>query len=220
MDELLELTLFIIVIFGFLILINERLGTSHRHLHGIIRDSVRSHWGLQEFLRLPRSQRKIGKWFMFSEQTVYSMGHKFTGRFDQAVLHWGKSPILDLMIERKFPVSHLPMKRRDEDLFQAALYSLALMESGVSCSSSRLVVIYCLQNQAKRCLKRTRGLECFKCGAGRVFHEPFSQRTVLSTLERLDEVWYNGRRPIPDPSFDKCMRCQFSRNGSCQYTLA
>ena len=65
----------------------------------------------------------------------------YVGRFVGAVLHWEKSPILDIVIEYKFPVKHLPRQTRKEDVFQSGLYALALLDSGLSCSSTRLVTI-------------------------------------------------------------------------------
>jgi CRISPR/Cas system-associated exonuclease Cas4 (RecB family) len=148
---------------------------------------------------------------------VRSLGHRFVGRMDAAILHWEKAPILDLVIEYKFPVKHLPKQARQEDVFQSGLYALALLESGVSCSSTRLLVIYCLQSKAKRCLDRKSNRDCWQCSDGKVCTTRFRPKNVLGKLRKLDEVWYNGRKPRPAQEPNRCRVCPYS-NGRCNYS--
>ncbi len=183
-----------------------------------IRTAKASDWSLAEFLRL-NNKPISSKSFLFHEQPILSMGHRFSGRFDSAVLHWEEVPVLDAIIERKFPIRYLPEKPRNEDVFQAGLYALALKESGVSCSSTRLVLIYCLQKNAKKCIGRNHN-DCVSCGNGEVFGKRFNQRRVLRELEKLDEVWYHGRTPKASPSEWKCRACQYGRNGICNHSAA
>ena len=183
-----------------------------------IRKAQSSEWTLVEFLSLknrPNSNRS----FLFNEQPIFSLGHRFNGRFDNAVLHWEEAPILDAIIERKFPTRHLPEKPRNEDIFQAGLYALALFESGVSCASTRLVLVYCLQKNAKQCIGRNHN-DCVACSNGLVFSRRFNQKRVLRALEKLDEVWYHGRKPKASPNEWKCRGCPYGRNGTCNHSAA
>ncbi|MHA2385682.1 MAG: hypothetical protein ACXAEE_05685, partial [Candidatus Thorarchaeota archaeon] len=52
-----------------------------------IRKAQLSEWTLSEFLSL-KSRPNSSRSFLFSEQPVFSLGHRFNGRFDNAVLHW------------------------------------------------------------------------------------------------------------------------------------
>ena len=115
---------------------------------------------LSEFLKLNPNRLKINQYYLFSEENIRSLGHRFVGRLDGAVLHQEGVPVLDLVIEYKFPLKHLPKQARPEDVFQAGLYALALLESGVSCSSTKIVTIYCLQDRAKRCLDKKSTMDC------------------------------------------------------------
>jgi hypothetical protein len=183
-----------------------------------IRSAEPSKWTLQEFLRLrklPATERS----FLFSEQSVYSLGHRFNGRFDNAVLHWEEAPVLDAIIERKFPIRHIPDSPREEDFFQAGLYALALMETGVSCSTTRLVLIYCLQKTAKNCIWRNQ-VDCVSCGDGTVYSRRFNPKRVLKALAKLDEVRYQGRKPKASPNAGKCRACPYGRNGVCNHSAA
>ncbi|MHA2142248.1 MAG: hypothetical protein ACXADC_08155 [Candidatus Thorarchaeota archaeon] len=177
-----------------------------------------SEWTLSEFLNLRRKPNP-SKSFLFREQSVFSIGHRFSGRFDNAVLHWEEVPILDAIIERKFPVSYLPEKPRDEDVFQAGLYALALMESGVSCTSARLMLVYCRQSKARTCIGKNHK-DCISCGEGAVFTKRFSQKRVLRELDMLDEVWYSGRKPKASPDRWKCRGCPHGRNRTCSHSAA
>jgi hypothetical protein len=218
LEQFWELVFLAIFVSGSIVLLLKRPVVIGGRSYSIVLASPVSPWNLREFLKHTRKQRKVGKSYLFSEQTVFSMGHRFVGRFDQAILHWDESPILDAMIERKFPVSYLPKRGRDEDFFQAGLYSLALTESGVSCSSTRLVAIYCLQDNAFTCSTKNHRLDCFRCRNGRVFERPFSQKKVLRALWKLDEVWSYVRRPRPKPESLRCLKCEFGRNRYCQYS--
>jgi len=183
-----------------------------------IKRARKAHWSLAEFLALQPSQHNRGEYYVFNEEQVRSFAHKFIGRFDSAVLHWEEAPILDALIEHKFPVNHLPSKMKPEDLFQAGLYSLALAESGVSCRSARLVIVYCLQDTAKQCLQDRLRRSCWNCGDARVFKRKFSPDEIRIRLKRLDEVWYNKRSPRAAPSETNCKACPFSTSGECNYS--
>ena len=146
-----------------------------------------------------------------------SLGHRYIGRFDTAILHWEEAPVLDLVIDYKFPVRYLPEKKRSEDIFQAGLYALALYESGVSCSGTRLVNIYCLQDQAKRCMESSSIKECWRCGDSKIHVKRFNPKQVIKALKKMDEVWYDGRRPRPSPEHGKCRACPYSKD-KCNYS--
>lgn len=185
----------------------------------IIRNAHPAEWSLTEFLRLKENQRRRKEAFLFQEQPVVSIGHRFNGRFDYAVLHWEEAPILDALIERKFPTKILPEKPRSEDMFQAGLYTLALQERGVSCTLSRLVVIYCLQQNAKRCA-HTNQTDCFSCSNGAIFTKKFDHHKVLGSLAKLDEVWFRGRKPRAHPTPSKCRACPYGKNRVCKHSAA
>ena len=127
----------------------------------IINRAIDSPWDLNTFLHLESDQPDSSQYFRFAEEAVVSMGHRYNGRFDQAVLRFDGVPILEVVIERKFPVRNLPRIVRTEDMFQAGLYALALMERGVSCSSTRLVVMYCTQNVASNCAQEGKCMNCY-----------------------------------------------------------
>lgn len=171
-----------------------------------------------EFLTKKQKQWKNHTYYYFSEETVRSLGHRFIGRFDGAVIHWEDVPILDLIIEHKFPSQHIPRHKKLEDVFQAGLYALALMESGVSCSSTKLVTIYCPQDKAEICLERKSTRDCWRCSKSRSYVKKFRPNDVLRTLKRLDEVWYQGRKPKPTHDESNCRVCPYS-DGRCNYAL-
>jgi len=129
-------------------------------------------------------------------------------------------PVLEVVIERKFPSRNMPKIVKAEDMFQAGLYAMALMESGVSCSSTRLVVIYCTQEAASYCVSVGKGVNCFGCRKGRAFQQEFSPRTVLKTLKKLDEIWFKRKKPIPSPEVRKCKACPYGANGVCNHSAA
>ncbi|MFX1578588.1 MAG: hypothetical protein ACFFBJ_03005 [Promethearchaeota archaeon] len=182
-----------------------------------MRRAISSPWSLAEFIRLESSKRKNYQYYSFSEENVRSLGHRYVGRLDAAILHWEQTPILDLVIEYKFPVNHLPNKAREEDVFQSGLYALALQESGVSCSSARIVTIYCFQDKAKECVSQKTARQCWRCNDGKTFTTRFRPGRVQKDLSKLDEVWYKGRRarPVQKPSI--CRACPYSKN-RCNYS--
>lgn len=184
----------------------------------ILKKAKTTEWGLDEFLKLKPSRYDRKEYYQFTEESVRSHAHRYVGRFDAAVLHWEEGPILDLLIERKFPSSILPDAAKEEDIFQAGLYALALLESGMSCSSTRLVIIYCLQNRAKRCSNSKSQRDCWLCCDGKVFYQKFQPDKVQKKLRTLDEVWYNKRQPKASPNQYKCMTCPFSGQGVCNYS--
>jgi hypothetical protein len=183
-----------------------------------IKRAKKAPWSLAEFLSLQPSQHNRSEHYLFSEEQVRSFAHRFIGRFDGAVLHWEEAPILDALIEHKFPINQLPDKMKPEDLFQAGLYSLALAESGVSCRSARLITVYCLQDTAKQCLQDRPRRNCWDCGDARVFKRKFNPDEIRMHLKRLDEVWYNKRLPRASASKTKCTVCPFSTSGECNYS--
>ncbi|MBD3406822.1 MAG: hypothetical protein GF411_11965 [Candidatus Lokiarchaeota archaeon] len=173
---------------------------------------------LNSFLKQTPSKVRDKQYFLFSEESVISIGHRYKGRFDQAVLHFEEAPILDLMIERKFPIKYLPREARKEDMFQAALYAQAIQESGASCSKTKLVIIYCLQQHAARCENNRNTTDCISCDFGEAFTQKYDQKWILRELKRLDEIWFGSRKPIAEPG-EKCRPCPYSKNGICQYSI-
>ncbi len=218
MDPILNLVLFIILVGIVLATGFIRIGFRTITVKGKLRNAETSPWDLNEFLNLKPSRPKSNEYYRFNEESVRSHAHRFVGRFDSAILHWEEAPILDLIVENKFPVSYLPEKAKKEDFFQAGLYALALSESGVSCSDTRLVVVYCLQDGAKRCLFGNAPKKCWDCGEGRIFSQQFDQRAITKHLKRFDEFWYKKRRPKASPTETKCRPCPYSRNGRCNYS--
>ena len=217
MSVLVSLFMMIAFIVGIVVLLVLHPRTGFATTGMKMKRAISAPWSLAEFLNLESKRWKLNQYYSFSEENVRSLGHRFVGRFDGAILHWEKSPILDLVIEYKFPVKHLPRQARKEDVFQSGLYALALLDSGISCSSTRLVTIYCLQDKAKRCLAKKSTKECWQCKDGRTFVTRFKPNNVLKKLGKLDEVWYNERkpRPVQDPS--RCRVCPYS-NGRCNYS--
>jgi CRISPR/Cas system-associated exonuclease Cas4 (RecB family) len=218
MSDLVSLFMMIAFIIGIVVLLvlHPRAGFATTGMK--MRRAVSAPWSLAEFLKLASMKWNLNQYYSFSEDNVRSLGHRYVGRLDSAILHWDKIPILDLVIEYKFPVKHLPRHARKEDEFQAGLYALALLESGVSCSSTRLVTIYCLQRRAKRCLERKSLKECWQCRNGRTFVTRFKPKNILRTLRGLDEVWYEGRKPIPIQQASRCRVCPYS-DGRCNYAV-
>jgi hypothetical protein len=183
-----------------------------------MRRAIRAPWDLSEFLKMKPNRWKVNQYYFFSEENVRSLGHRFVGKLDGAVLHCENTPILDLVIEYKFPLKHLPKQAKPEDVFQSGLYALALLESGISCSSTRLVTVYCLQDKAKKCLDRKSTRDCWRCSDGKTYVTRFKPKNVLRKLGRLDEVWYRGRRPRPTQEQSNCRVCPYSKN-RCNYSL-
>ena len=173
---------------------------------------------VSEFLSLDKRRRKNSTRLLLQEKEVRSLGHRYVGRLDAVVVSWQDAPVLHVVLERKFPAAQLPSRPRPEDLFQLGLYALALLESGMSCRSTRLMVTYCLQDTASRCFKKSDTPKCSLCSEGRTFTKQFRQKEVLEALSRLDEVWYGNRAPKPKPSSEKCRRCPFGSSHLCIYS--
>ncbi len=171
-----------------------------------------------EFKELPPHKRTKTKQLL-QEQTVRSLGHRYIGKFDAAVVAWEDAPIAHILLERKYPSNHLPTKARSEDFFQTGLYALALMESGYSCARTTLMVIYCLQDRALRCKENSNAFNCGACRSAKVFSRAFKPKDVLRKLRKLDEIWYAGRRPEPQPSQAKCQACPYGAS-ACQFSVA
>ena len=209
--------LLIAFIGGILLFLNTHTRTGFSTTGMKMRRAVPATWGLSEFLKLKPSRWKIGQYYLFAEETVRSLGHRFIGRFDSAILHWEEAPVLDLVIEHKFPTKHLPEQSIPEDIFQAGLYALALYESGVSCSNTRLVTVYCLQDRVKRCIEGNSATACWKCGDSKIHVERFNLNNVIKTLKKMDEVWYSDRKPKPSPNPRKCRICPYSKD-KCNYS--
>ncbi len=212
--------LLVIFLVGSFILLYERKEETLNSVFRIINRSIVAPWDLNTFLHLEFDPHEPDQSYMFAEETILSMGHRYAGRFDQAVLRFDGVPILEIIIERKFPVRNLPEIVRTEDMFQAGLYTLALMESGVSCSSTRLAVIYCTQEAASNCVSVGKGVNCFECRKGRAFQQEFNPKTVLKTLKKLDEIWLKRREPMPSPEAGKCKACPYGANGVCGHSAA
>ncbi len=220
MDQLLNILAFVLLV-GVIAFI---AATKSIHFFGrtsnIIRKAQNSPWSLVEFIQMQASRQKRYDYYRFVEEPVRSFAHRYNGRFDTAILHWEEVAILDILIEYKFPTNHLPTKMKEEDYFQLGLYSLALAESGVSCSSTKLVTVYCLQDVAKRCIQNRPQKMCWSCGEGRIFEKRFSPDSVERRLKKLDEVWYQKRPPRATSSMEVCKPCPFSKNGNCNFSAA
>ena len=218
MNSVISLLMMSVFIVGIILLLILQPRTGFATTGMKMKRAIQAPWSLNEFFKLKSSRWKLNQYYSFSEENVRSLGHRFVGRLDGAILHWEKAPVLDLVIEYKFPVKYLPKQARKEDVFQSGLYALALLESGASCSRTKLVTIYCLQDKAKRCLERKTTRECWRCGDGRTYVTRFKPKSVLKKLRRMDEVWYNGRKPIPAQEQSSCRVCPY-REGKCNYSV-
>ena len=220
MDPVQSILLLAVFIAGVLALLCDGRKWTINPVSRIINRAIAAPWDLNTFLHLESDPPESNQYYSFAEEDVISMGHRYSGRFDQAVLRFDGVPVLEVVIERKFPLQDMPEIVRTEDMFQAGLYALALMERGVSCSSTRLVVMYCTQKAASNCVHEGKGVNCFECRKGRIFQEKFSPKKVLKTLKRLDEVWYKRREPKPSPEIGKCKACPYGADGSCNHSAA
>jgi len=220
MDPAQSILLLAIFLAGALALLYDVRKGTIKSIFGIINRSIVAPWDLNTFLQLESEPPEPKQCYSFAEETVVSMGHRYNGRFDQAVLRFDGVPVLEIVIERKFPSRNIPKIVRTEDMFQAGLYALALMERGVSCSSTRLVVIYCTQKAASNCVSVGKGMNCFGCRKGRAFQQEFNLKRVLKTLKKLDEIWYKKRKPRPSPEVGKCRACPYGTNGVCNHSAA
>ncbi len=207
------LLVFLIGILAILILARGGLPGTVR---AVIANTYPAKWKLHDFIN-GRSDARPHRKYIFTEQIVTNMTRKYRGRFDHAILRMEEGPALDAVIEFKFPQQHLPYKVRKEDVFQAGLYALAMRDMGVSTGSTALLVLYCLQSEARRCGKPN--IErCFSCSKGKVFRDKFNPQRVIAAVERMDPYWRGERRPVPMPSTENCSRCPYS-NGQCQYSV-
>ncbi|TFG99551.1 hypothetical protein E4H12_02265 [Candidatus Thorarchaeota archaeon] len=218
MNTFLSLFSFTVLLAIILVIAVFRIGLGTVSVRGKMRNAQTSPWDLHEFLSLNPSKPKHNDYYRFSEESVRSHAHRFVGRFDGAILHWEEAPILDMIVENKFPVNYLPEKERREDIFQAGLYALALAETGVSCKDAKLVIIYCLQDVAKRCVNGNLPRRCSDCGEGKIFSQNFNQREIMKTLTKIDEVWYKKRQPRASPSESNCRLCPYSKDGKCNHS--
>lgn len=183
----------------------------------LLRHSSESRWTLRQFLSMNLNQPKSRESFLFSEESVVSVGYRYNGRFDAAILHWEEVPVLDAIIERKFPVNYLPDQPKPEDFFQAGLYALALMEKGVSCSTTKLVLVYCTQDNARKCSSESK-TRCMTCSESKTFERRFKPKPIIKQLREFDEYWYRDRSPRPSPDSSKCRACPYGMEGSCNYS--
>ncbi len=217
MDAYSSLLIWVIFLCCIIVLLILQPQTRFSSIGVKIRRAIPASWSLSDFLHLKPSRWKLSQYYSFSEETVRSLGYRFIGRFDSAILHWEEIPVLDLIIEHKFPVKHLPEKSRPEDMFQAGLYALALFESGVSCSGTYLVNVYCLQDQAKRCMESNSIKDCWRCGERKIHVKRFDPNKVIKSLQKMDEIWYRGRKPKPSPEQEKCRVCPYSKD-KCHFS--
>ena len=208
----------VVFIPGIILLLLSQPRTGLSNIGMKMRKAIPAPWSLYEFLHLKPSRWKFNQYYSFSEETVWSVGHRFIGRFDKAIFHWEDSPVLDLIIEHKFPVRYLPEKSKPEDIFQAGLYALALYESGISCSATGLVNIYCLQDRAKKCVKGNSAIECWQCGYNKIHIKRFHPNKVIKELKKMNKVWFSDSSPRPTPEQRKCRACPYSK-GKCNYSV-
>jgi hypothetical protein len=209
--------LFIFILLPFLLILILQLNR-RENVSSLFRNSKPAPWSLDFYLKQHKHHKISKDLYIFTEQPVFSKHNRITGRFDQAILHWNTQPILDAVIERKFPVHVLPSKARSDDLFQAGLYALALMDQGISTDSTRLVVIHCLQKKAMKCVRKKRSANCLKCRYSRVFSKPFKPSKIIQKLRILDEIWLAKRKPKASPSINKCRACPYKTK--CKYSKA
>jgi hypothetical protein len=212
-------SLFMLTLLVGLLVAVAKLGTDlGRHAKDSLSQSVTTDMTISEFINLERGKRKTGTKYLLQEQTIRSLGNRYIGRFDAIVASWEEAPLLHVVLERKFPTTYLPHKALSEDMFQLGLYALALLESGMSCSSTSLAVTYCLQDTAIRCMQRSGSRDCSRCREGQTFTRAFRPKEVLVTLSRLNEVWYGERPPKPRSAPEVCRRCPFEASGVCNHS--
>ncbi|MGY5862590.1 MAG: hypothetical protein RTU09_09505 [Candidatus Thorarchaeota archaeon] len=220
LDPAQSILLLAIFLAGTLALLNDLREEIINPVSRIINRSIVAPWDLNTFLHLESEPPEPSQYYCFAEEAVMSRGHRYSGRFDQAILRFDEVPVLEAVIERKFPSRNTPKIVRTEDMFQAGLYALALMEKGASCSSTRLVVIYCTQEIASNCMRAGKSVNCFECRKGSIFQQKFNLKQVLKTLKSLDEVWYKRRKPKASPDVGKCRACPYGTNGVCNHSAA
>ncbi|MEM2141867.1 MAG: hypothetical protein QXS20_03030 [Candidatus Thorarchaeota archaeon] len=171
------------------------------------------------FVEQHGQETELGRYLSFHEQPVQSIVNRIAGIPDSVYMHIKDRPVVDIVVERKYPSRSLPRKAYPEDVFQASLYALALSDNGMDCRQTRLALIYCLQDRARRCMSGERNL-CIGCRYGRVFISSFNRERTLSDLLRLDEIWFRMRTPRPSSRKDTCARCPYSDRRVCPYSRA
>ncbi len=206
------LIIFLLGILGLVLLSRDSVGSRD------ITKAQRAEVDLNTFVRKGPGRKNSKCNYLFSEANVVSMSYRYNGRFDHAIVKWDTGPILVALIERKFPRSIIPAVSKQEDMFQSSLYALALKEKGFSCSSTKLITIYCLQDEAIECLKKQSGLDCMHCEKGKSFKSRFNEKKTMKRLARLDEVWNQERKPKPNPSSVNCRACPFTKNKKCEFS--
>ncbi len=213
-----------ILFFMFLVL---SLFALHGLIHGnfsylekLVQKSSRTQMLLRNYIGKKPPKKIINRYLVFAEEDVYSISNRFRGRFDIAILHWEESPILDALFERKFPTRSLPRNPHEYDIFQASLYALALMDSGVSCSSTKIVVAYCRQEDAIKCQHNRAIASCLRCDRGAVFTSNFSPRETMRKLDSLNQYWFQNRKPQASPDTRKCTICPYASKQFCQWSKA
>lgn len=211
----LMLIMFIVAVLAFVYLFGGKPRTGG--VGGLLK-AKRTSGDLTSFLQAAEKGAHRRGSYVFTEENVVSMTYRFSGRFDAAIIAWNSGPVLEAIVERKFPRKYLPTEAYREDVFQGSLYVLALKEKGFSVSSARIVIIYCIQDMAEKCMEKGTGLYCLSCGKGKVTISKLRERDVAKAIRKLDEVWYRGRDPEPNPSPSICRRCPFSTDGSCNFT--
>jgi hypothetical protein len=219
MNPFLNILSFSFLVAIILVIALYQRGVGTYSLRGKMKNAQMAPWDLHDFLTLSPNKPKNNEYYRFTEESVRSHAHGFVGRFDSAILHWEDAPILDMIIENKFPVSYLPEKAKREDIFQAGLYALALRDTGVSCGGAKVVIIYCLQDVAKRCLQSNTPKMCWNCGDGKIFSQNCDLQGVLKKLSKLNEVWYRKRQPRAKPNEENCRSCPYGTNGKCNYSV-
>ncbi len=217
MDVFIETLVLSAFIISTLLLVYLLRSRWYNKTFGTILDAKRSSWSIQDFLKHRTNRPHQGQPFSFKEGMVTSSTYRIKGRFDQAILYWDTNPILEALIERKFPRKILPDKARQEDVFQAELYALALAEMGAITRDSKIIVIYCLQKEASSCLDRNRE-GCLNCRKGRRFVSSFKQNRVAKKLDKLNKEWYRSRVPRASPSRETCIICPYSRKRGCKHS--
>ncbi|MGY5875849.1 MAG: hypothetical protein RTU30_08895 [Candidatus Thorarchaeota archaeon] len=217
MDSFLETFILSAFIICTLLLVYLLRSRWHNKTFGKILDAKRSSWSIQDFLEHRTNRPHQGQVFSFKEGLVTSSTYRIKGRFDQAILYWDANPILEAVIERKFPRRILPEKVRNEDVFQAELYALTLTEMGAISADCKIIVIYCLQQEASTCVDRNRD-GCLNCRKGRRFVSGFNLNRVAKKLDKLNKEWYKSKTPRANSSRDSCIICPYSRKRGCKHS--
>ncbi|MCF2136426.1 MAG: hypothetical protein K9W43_04215 [Candidatus Thorarchaeota archaeon] len=215
MDPLTNTIFLAIFLLGLLMVIVLAKGGIPGTPRAIVANARPAKWKLHDFINA-RTNAIAHHKYIFTEQVVTNMTRQYRGRFDHAILRMEEGPVLDAIIEFKFPQNHIPYKVRKEDIFQAGLYALAFRDMGVSTRNTALLVVYCLQDNARRCGKPSVE-RCISCSKGRTFKSRFREHEVSKILERMEPYWLGKRRPIPSPSRENCRQCPYSK-GKCQYS--